>query len=92
MSEGLIVERGSPLVQFEIRASDSWKDDWMPRVIWVDRTLRPKTNFVCVKCSEVFRVLDESVKSLYREIGRPCPRLNESQYMAVCRCMGRFIE
>jgi hypothetical protein len=88
---GLIVERGSPLVQFEIQrpsrgvvADTKWK---FPFIVWVNRIPERKKAvlYPCQCSSIVWKVSRSGLPRKLLDIYQP-------GLSCVCPCMGRFIE
>ena len=91
---GLIVERGSPLVQFEITALPGYPEGYedrvrsegkLPTVVWVDRRGRDRDTFQGSTLSR------HQCKSLVFDA--PFMKsMTPGRTPVVCLCMGRFIE
>ncbi len=88
-SAGLIVEAGSPLVQFEVVRPNRGQiargvKCRTPFVVWVNRNPEPliDPNFTCDCQGPLFRVLPETLPFTVRASPHTC----------VCLCMGGFIE
>lgn len=81
---GMILPSGSPLVQFHVERRSNGEP--FSRVVWVNRggTLNRSERFSCGHTTPVF-VVEFDHKGI-------APRSKTGRTVAVCLCMGRFIE